>query len=104
MGGKKRRSYDEAFKRESVRLVLEEGMPAAQVERDLGAGRAVVGRWVKELTGDPEHAFPGKGRLKPAAEELQSVRRELERVKRERDILKKALAIFSTDPDRYSRS
>ena len=104
MRGKKRRSYDEAFKREAVRLVLEEGMPAAQVERDLGTGKAVVGRWVKELTGDPEHAFPGKGRLKAPAEELQSVRRELERVKRERDILKKALAIFSTDPDRYSRS
>jgi len=28
----------------------------------------------------------------------------LQRVKRERDILKKAVAIFSKDPDRYSGS
>jgi transposase len=100
----KRRSYDEAFKREAVRLVLEEGIPAAQVERELGTGKAVVARWVKELTEDPEHAFPGKGRLKLPEEELRALKRELERVKRERDILKKAVAIFSTDPDRYTRS
>ena len=101
---RKRRSYDEAFKREAVRQVVEEGIPAQQVERELGTGKAVVGRWVKELTEDPEHAFPGKGRVKPPEEELRAVKRELERIKRERDILKKAVAIFSTDPDRYTRS
>ena len=100
----KRRSYDEAFKREAVRLVVEEGMSAQRVERELGTGKSIVGRWVKQLTEDPEHAFPGKGRMKAPEEELRAVRRELERVTRERDILKKAVAIFSTDPDRYTRS
>jgi len=64
----------------------------------------VVARWVREFTEDPDHAFPGKGLLKTPDEELRVLKRELERVKRERDILKKAVAIFSTDPDRYSRS
>jgi hypothetical protein len=38
-------------------------------------------------------AFPGTGHMKPAEEELRSLRRELEEVRQERDILKKAMAI-----------
>ena len=101
---KKRRTYDKEFKKEAVRLVLEEGYRAAEVERNLGIGTNIVSRWVRESEQDPEHAFPGKGRLKPPEEEIRDLQRELARVKRERDILKKAVAIFSTDPDRYSDS
>ena len=100
----KRRTYDKEFKKEAVQLVLEEGYKAAEVERNLGTGSNIVSRWVREAKEDPEYAFPGKGHLKPPDEELRSLKRELERVKRERDILKKAVAIFSTDPDRYSDS
>jgi len=101
---KKRRTYDQEFKKEAVRLVLEEGYSAAEVERNLGIGINIVSRWVRESEQDPEHAFPGKGRLKPPEEEIRDLQRELARVKRERDILKKAVAIFSTNPDRYSDS
>ena len=96
-----RRTYDKEFKKEAARLVLEEGYKAVEVERNLGIGSNIVSRWVREAKEDPEYAFPGKGRLKLPDEELRSLKRELERVKRERDILKKAVAIFSTDPDRY---
>ena len=99
-----RRSYDPEFKREAVRLVVEEGYKAAEVERNLGIGTNIVSRWVREMQQDPQDAFPGKGHRKPAEQELHDLKKELERVKRERDILKKAVAIFSTDPDRYSRS
>jgi transposase len=101
---RRRRTYDRAFKLEAVRLVVEEGRSAAEVERNLGTGKGNVSRWVHELTEDPDHAFPGQGHLKPPEEEIRTLKRELERVKRERDILKKAVAIFSTDPERYSRS
>jgi transposase len=101
---KKRRTYDKEFKREAVRLVIEEGRKAAEVERNLGIGRSTVGRWLREMREDPEQAFPGKGYLKPNDEEIRALKRELERVKRERDILKKAVALFSMEPDRYSRS
>jgi transposase len=101
---RRRRTYDKAFKYEAVRLVLEEGPSAAEVERNLGTGRGIVSRWVHELTEDPDHAFPAKGHLKPPEEEISALKRELERVKRERDILKKAVAIFSTEPERYSGS
>ena len=101
---RKRRKYDKAFKQEAIRLVLEEGYNCSEVERNLGTCQGVVARWVKEFHEDPEHAFPGKGQLKPPEQELRDLKRELERVKRERDILKKAVAIFSTDPERYTRS
>jgi transposase len=103
-GIRRRRTYDKEFKLEAVRLVLEEGHSARSVEQRLGTGQGVVYGWVHQFTDDPEHAFPGKGNLKAPDKELHELKRELERVKRERDILKKAVAIFSKDPDRYSRS
>ena len=105
MGGlRRKRTYDKEFKLEAVRLVIEEGHSAAWVERELGTGKGVVYHWVHQFMDDPEHAFPGKGNLKPPDQEVHDLRKELERVKRERDILKKAVAIFSKDPDRYTRS
>ena len=101
---KKRRTYDKEFKREAVRLVIEEGRKAAEVERNLGIGRSTVGRWVREMSENPEYAFPGKGRLKAPDDEIRKLQKENERLRRERDILKKAVAIFSKEPDRYSRS
>jgi transposase len=101
---RRRRAYDKAFKLEAVRLVLEEGRKASEVERQLDIGKNIVARWVRQFSDDPQHAFAGKGQLKPADQELRELRRELQRVKRERDILKKAVAIFSEDPHRYSDS
>ena len=98
------RKYDKAFKLEAVRLVLEEGQSVRSVERKLGTGQGVVYGWVRAYNADPEYAFPGQGKLKPPERQLRDLKRELERVKRERDILKKAVAIFSKDPDRYSGS
>ncbi len=103
-GYRKRNSYDNEFKLEAVRLVFEEGRSARSVENSLGVSHGLVARWVREYNADPQHPFPGKGQLKPPERELRDLKRELERVKRERDILKKAVAIFSKDPDRYSRS
>ena len=92
------KSYDEAFKREAVRLVEEEGRSACSVERDLGISNGVIARWRKALSGDSEHPFPGKGRQKPEGSELRRMKRENEILRQERDILKKALAIFSKTP------
>jgi len=104
MSVKVKRKYDKEFKREAVRLVVEEGRRASEVERNLGITPTLVSRWVREMTEDPECAFPGKGRLKVPDEEIRKLKRENERLRRERDILKKAITIFSKEPDRYSRS
>jgi transposase len=90
-----RRRFDKQFKLDAVRMIESGKRSAASVARDLGIHPNVLYTWRKQLLEDPEHAFPGKGKLKPDDEELRRLRRELENVKEERDILKKALAVFS---------
>jgi transposase len=94
---KKRKTYDREFKLEAVRLITEKGYSIAEASRNLGVEYSVLRRWKKQLADDPQNAFPGKGQLKAADQELRTVQRELQRVKEERDILKKALAYFAED-------
>jgi transposase len=95
------RKYDREFKLEAVRMASEPGVTAREVEKRLGIGQGVLSRWKRELKNDGEQAFPGKGHVKPDEEELRTLKRENDRLRRERDILKKAVAIFSKDPNRY---
>ena len=95
MSKKKRKSYNREFKVEAVRLISEKGYSIAEASRNLGVEYSILRRWKQQLTADPQDAFPGKGRLKPADEEMRRLKRELDRVTEERDILKKALAYFA---------
>ena len=99
-----RKHIDKEFKIEAVRLASEPGNTQAGIERDLGISQGIISRWKRELNKNGEHAFPGKGHLKPGDDELRHLKRENERLRRERDILKKAVAIFSEEPNRYSDS
>ena len=99
-----RRKYDLEFKLEAVRMASEPGVTKREVERRLGIGQGVLSRWKRELAHDGEQAFSGKGHLRPEEEDIGRLKRENERLRRERDILKKAVAIFSEDPHRYSGS
>jgi transposase len=96
--------FDKEFKIEAVRLASEPGNTKSKIERDLGISQGIISRWKRELRKDGDQAFPGKGRLKPDDDELRRLKRESERLRQERDILKKAVAIFSEDPNRYSGS
>lgn len=93
-----RRVFTREFKVEAVKLVTERGMAAAQAARDLGIGANVISRWVREAKADKTHAFPGRGQMKPDDAELARLRKELARTKAERDILKKAIAFFTKEP------
>jgi transposase len=103
-GAKKRRRYDKEFKREAVRLVVEQKQSCAAVEKALGITKGVVKDWVRASAQAPEHPFPGNGRKRPNQSEIEELRQQVDRLTKERDILKKALAIFSMDPTRYMGS
>ena len=92
----RRRRYDRAFKVEAVRLVTEERRKVTEVARNLGINPNQLHRWKRMLSEEGQLAFPGKGHLLPDQEELRRLRRELADVTEERDILKKALAVFSS--------
>lgn len=95
-----RRQYSAEFKREAVRLMSEGGVSLAQVSRDLGVCRSLLGKWKRQVAVEQQtgmrgvvRAFPGHGQ--PADEELTRLRRENEILRQEREILKKAVAIFT---------
>lgn len=92
-----RRVYSSEFKQEAAQLVTVRGVSVAQAARDLDVHATVLRRWVREFGSSGADAFPGKGQLKPADEEIRSLRREVAKLKAERDILKKAAAYFAMD-------
>jgi len=98
------RKFDLDFKINAVRLVLEEGITIRQACADLGIGQSTLERWIEEHKKHGKAAFPGKGRLRPDDEKLKKLERENEVLRRERDILKKALAIFSSTESKNSNS
>ena len=99
-----RKTYTSEFKQEALRLLETSGKSAAQIERDLGVGPGCLSRWKHQLSQKGDAAFPGHGRVRPEQERLRHLERENDLLRQERDILKKAVAIFSTDPHRYSGS
>ena len=96
--GKKRNQYTKEYKIEAVRLIVEEGRRISELSRELGVGENLLSRWKKKYEEGKIDPFPGKGRLSPEDEELRRLRRENKRLRMEHEILKKAVAIFSEEP------
>lgn len=96
--GKDKRYFDREFKYEAIRLVNEGKRSLGDIARDLDIHPNLLHQWRRKYRADMEHAFPGKGHLKPPEEEIRRLQRENENLKEEKEILKKALAIFSKHP------
>lgn len=99
MEEKRQRQYDAEFKKEVLKMTME-GKPIVEVARDLGISPERIYKWRRDeklRIGAVAFASAGGKALTPE-EELRAIREELETTKRERDILKKALAIFSKEP------
>jgi transposase len=92
-----RRKFTREFKLEAVRLIKERGVSYARASLDLDVHQSQLRSWVKALAGDPQHAFPGQGQMKPEQLEIAQLKREVIRLKAERDILKKAAAYFAKE-------
>ena len=93
----RRRKFSREFKLEAVRLIKDRGVAVAQAARDLDVHENVLRKWVRELTADPQQAFPGHGQMKPEQLEIDRLRKEVAKLKAERDILKKAAAYFARE-------
>jgi len=89
-----RRKYDRQFKIDAVELLKRSEKTAKEVARELGIKSDLLSRWKREFEEEDIVSFPGQGN--PRDEELAHLRKENADLKMEREILKKALAIFST--------
>lgn len=112
---KRRRSFPDAFKRETV-AAIQGGRPVSQVAAELGLPDRLVRSWLRWAE---ERAPPARGAPAPTPPQAQAVparrvgpspadqaaeiarlRKELDRVRMERDTLKRAALIFGQAADR----
>jgi len=95
----RRKRNTREFKIETVKLITDGDNSVAQIAVDMGIHPNTLYKWIRLYSDKPQEAFPGSGHLTSEAEQIRQLKRENERLKMERDILKKAMAIFSKDPN-----
>jgi transposase len=96
-----RRQFDDDFKAQAVRLVLDEGHSVGAVARDLDLTETALREWVKRARAD---RTKGRTGLTTAErEELARLRKENRQLRLEREILKNAAAFFAKEPATRSR-
>jgi transposase len=96
-----RRRFDDDFKAQAVRLVLDEGSSVGAVARDLDLTETALREWVKRARAN---RTKGRTGLTTAErEELSQLRKENRQLRLEREILKNAAAFFAKEPAIRSR-
>lgn len=89
--GSNNNRYDEEFKANAVKLVVEKGRAISSVAKDLGVSEPAVRRWVRAST-EPEDS-PAK-RIAQLEAENRKLKKDLENANDTVEILKKSVAIF----------
>jgi transposase len=90
-----RRQFDDEFKTQAVRLVLDEGKSVGAVARELDLTESALRNWVERARADRTQ---GKTGLTTAErDELARLRKENRILREEREILKKAAAFFANE-------
>ena len=89
-------SRPEAFKREAVRLVVEENYSFTRAAEAVGVSEQSLREWRRKYGPPIEACGEGASSAELKAENAR-LRRELKRAQMERDILKKATAYFAKE-------
>ncbi len=93
----KRRTYSEQYRLNAVKLVTVGGYRISDAASSLGIAANFLDKWKKSYEENGQHAFAGKGRLTPEAQELAGLRNENQRLRLERDIYKRAATPFTNE-------
>jgi len=89
---KSRRRYDEAFKKDALRLV-QNGRSVNEVAKSLGISEQLLYNWKSKVRN--KVLKKGSTEQQGMYTEMEALRKQLRQAEMERDILKKALAVFS---------
>lgn len=90
------RRFSEDFKRDAVRLVLEEGYTHRSAAEAVGVSEKSLRDWHARLAPKPEPCGEGASVAELKAENAR-LRRQLRQAEMEREILKKATAYFAKE-------
>ena len=90
-----RRTFDTAFKLQVIKMIKEQGIPVAQVCRDLKLVDSAVRRWLAQYEGERNGKLTGAMPLTPEQQRIRQLERENQRLKEDVALLKKASAFFA---------
>lgn len=88
--------YDETFKKETVKYVLENNKPIAQVARETGINTNTLHGWIKKYSEQPE--IKAVQTFSSSEAELKALQKQLRDLAEENEILKKAMHYFAKSP------
>lgn len=88
--------YDESFKQETVKYLLEKNKSVAQVARETGVNTNTLHSWVKKY-GKQSDIKAAQTFSSPEAE-LKVLQKQLRDLEEENEILKKAMHYFAKSP------
>jgi transposase len=100
-GRRPRRQFDEEFRSQAVRLVLDDGKTIGAVARDLDLTPSALRSWVRRAQADRTHGRTGLTTAE--REELARLRKENRELRTERDILKNESRALAR-PDLWTRN
>ena len=95
-GRRRRRSYDEAFKRDAVRLVSEEKYSFKAAAAAVNVSEQSLRAWHAKFAPVPPPCGENAS-VQELREEVARLRKQLKRAELEREILKKATAYFAKE-------
>ena len=95
------RYYPPEFKREALDMLATGEYSMTQLERELGITAGLLRNWKRSAERKGEYIPPKIEPTTPAAAEarVRQLERENARLRQEREILKKAMAIFSSQKE-----
>jgi transposase-like protein len=92
---KRHQRYDNEFKRNAAALYVDGKQTLSELSQNLGVPESTLYTWIAEYRKSGDKSFEPK-QLSAQEKEMIRLKRQLADVTMERDILKKAIAIFSS--------
>lgn len=89
------KNYDQAYKLEICKRVVEGNESVATIARDVGLHENTIYTWVAKYRKNSVKPFVGSGHVKAEDEELKKLLKENKELREENEILKKAAAYFA---------
>ncbi|MES5943804.1 MULTISPECIES: transposase [unclassified Bacillus cereus group] len=89
------KQYEEEFKRQSVKHILQTGKTVAQVARELGISVNTLHGWVKKYKKEPK--FVKQRTFRSEDQKTNEMERRILDLEEENAILKKAMHFFAKD-------
>ncbi|WP_158232097.1 MULTISPECIES: transposase [unclassified Sporosarcina] len=95
-----RKRIDDNLKRHLIKLVVEEGKKQIEVSREMDVPVSTLRRWVSEYRKELQKERNGEEYVTPTErlKQQRALEKEIQELKEENEILKKAMHIFSKNP------